>query len=134
MNRSIRTNPAVPAVLAGALLSLSLVAPAAASGGDGRVQRSGSCSDGAVWKLKAKPDDGRMEVEAEVDSNVTGQRWAWRITHDGGVSAKGTARTLGPSGSFSVERRLVDGAGSDTFGFRAVDKSSGQVCRGSVTL
>ena len=67
------------AILAASAATLSTVAllPATAHAkgdDDGRVQRSGSCATG-VWKLKAKPDDGRLEVEFEIDTNRTGQTW-----------------------------------------------------------
>lgn len=117
------------------LAALAFATPAAhASGGDGRVERTGSCSASADWKLKAKPDNGRIEVEAEVDSNVNGQTWSWRIKHNGSTSARGSATTHGPSGSFSVNRRLVNLAGTDTFVFRAVNPGTGEVCRGQVSL
>ncbi len=126
---------ALSATAAAGLVVAALAAPATASGGgDGRVERSGSCSGSADWKLKAKPDDGRIEVEGEVDSNVNGQVWAWKIKHDGNVSASGRSTTRAPSGSFSVERRMVDTAGSDVFTFRAENTRSGEVCRGTVTL
>ncbi|WP_139983779.1 hypothetical protein [Nocardioides litoris] len=116
----------------------ALAGPAAASHGGGddgrdrddRVIRTGACSGGARWKIKAKEDDGRIEVESEVDSNRTGQRWAWVLRHDGSVSARGTATTTGRSGSFEVERRAVDGAGTDAFVFRATFR--GQTCLASV--
>lgn len=128
---AVRT--ALTAAAAG-LVVAALGAPAAASGGGGRVENSGSCSGSADWKLKAKPDNGRIEVEAEVDSNVNGQVWAWKIKHDGNVSASGRSTTRGPSGSFSVNRRIVDTAGTDTITFRAENTRSGEVCRGTVTL
>ena len=100
--------------------------PAHASGDDDRVIRTGSCSDGARWKIKAKQDDGRLEVEAEIDSNRSGQTWTWRLTHNGDLAAKGTSQTTGRSGSFDVERRTVDNPGTDAFVFRAA--RAGQTC------
>jgi hypothetical protein len=99
-------------------------------GDDDRVIRTGSCSAGADWKLKVKTDDGRLEVEGEVDSNVAGQRWRWTLRHNGSVSDRGAATTTARSGSFEVERKVVDLAGTDTLVFRAV--RDGQVCRGVV--
>ena len=99
-------------------------------GDDDRVIRTGSCSAGAGWKLKVKADDGRLEVEGEIDSNVAGQRWRWTIRHNGSVSDRGTATTTARSGSFEVERTIVDLAGTDAVVFRAVRDS--QVCRGVV--
>ena len=99
-------------------------------GGDDEVISVGSCSSGARWKLKVKPDDGRLEVEGEVDSSVAGQRWRWTLRHNGSVTDRGYGTTTGRSGSFDVERMLVDIAGTDSLRFRAVH--NGQVCRGVV--
>ncbi|MCW2834426.1 MAG: hypothetical protein JWN68_2379 [Nocardioides sp.] len=98
--------------------------------GDDRVIITGQCNGAADWKLKVKTDDGRLEVEGEIDSNRTGQRWTWTITHNGSVSARGAAQTFGRSGSFSIERTIVDLAGTDRVGFRAVH--AGQVCQGMI--
>lgn len=115
-------------------LSVPLVgAPAHAAGGDA-VRRSGTCSDGAHWKLKAKPDNGRIEVEAEVDSNVNGQTWRWKLRHDGTVAASGRSTTRAPSGSFSVNRRVDNHAGQDHLTFRAVQPGTGEVCVGHLSV
>ena len=104
---------------------------ASASGGDDdRVIRTGACSGSADWKVKVKTDDGRLEVEGEIDSNTVGQTWRWTIRHNGSVSDRGTATTTARSGSFEVERKVVDLAGTDAIAFRAVRDS--QVCRGVV--
>ena len=48
------------------------------------------------------------------------------LRHNGSVSARGASRTTGRSGSFDVERRTVDAAGTDSFRFRATH--DGAVC------
>ena len=113
-------------------LAGGLLAPAAAWAGDDddRVERTGSCSAGAEWKLKVKTDDGRLEVEGEIDSNVAGQRWRWTLRHNGSSSDRGTATTTARSGSFEVERKVVDLSGTDRLVFRAVH--DGQTCRGVI--
>lgn len=119
-----------------ALLTLATIgatAPAQASGRDD-VRRSGSCSGATDWKVKAKPDDGRIEVEAEIDSNRTGQTWRWTLRHDGRVADTGRATTRGPSGSFSVQRRTGDSAGADAFRFTARNPASGETCVARVRL
>jgi hypothetical protein len=125
--RVLTTISLVTATLA---FTAATVAPAVA--GDREVIRRGNCSGSADWKLKAKADDGRIEVEGEVDSNVNGQTWHWRILHNGDVSARGTSTTHAPSGSFSVQRRVVNAAGTDGIGWRARNPANGQVCRGSL--
>ncbi len=109
--------------------------PAAAShggGGAGEVERSGNCSGSTDWKLKAKPEDGRIEVEAEIDSSVNGQVWTWRILHNGDVSAKGRATTKPPSGSFEVKRLLVNVAGTDAIGIRSTNTVTHETCAGNL--
>ena len=101
-------------------------------GNDGRVIKTGSCTDGTNWKLKVKADNGRLEVEGEVDSNRSGQSWNWKIKDNGSVAARGTATTGGRSGSFSVERRIGNQAGTDTIVFRATH--SGEVCTGTIAF
>ena len=61
---------------------------------------------------RRKPDDGRIRVEGEVDSDRSGRSWKWKIFHDGAVSYHGRAKTDG-GGSFKVERRVVDAPGYD---------------------
>jgi hypothetical protein len=101
-----------------------------ASANDADVIRRGSCSGAADWKLKASPENGRIEVEGEVDSNRNGQTWKWRIKHDGSVTARGRATTKGPSGSFERRRVVANSAGRDRIGWRAVNVASGQTCSG----
>lgn len=116
---------------------LTAIAPLLATpayAGDGDIIKRGSCTMGAEWKLKAGPQDGRIEVEGEVDSNRSGQTWRWRIIHNGTLSASGTATTQPPSGSFSVRRVLVDVAGTDSIVWRATRSATGETCRGVVTF
>ncbi|WP_374454020.1 hypothetical protein [Nocardioides sp.] len=101
-------------------------------GDDDRVINTGSCSAGARWKVKVKTDDGRLEVEGEVDTNRAGQTWAWSLRHNGSVSARGSSTTTARSGSFEVERKIVDLAGTDRVVFRAT--YAGQTCRGVVNF
>ena len=119
--------------LAAAAMGLSLVVAAPADAGDREVIRRGSCSGSTDWKLKAKEEDGRIEVEAEIDSNRNGQTWHWRLVHNGSVTARGTKTTRAPSGSFEVRRVVVDLAGADHLKLRARKGASGETCRGSVT-
>jgi hypothetical protein len=125
------------ASLAAVTLGLSVAAAAPASadhGGSDGVRAHGGCDGRAVWHLKAKPDDGRIEIEAEVDSNHRGQVWHWSLRHQGDLTATGAGTTHGASGSFTVERRTADRAGKDRLTFRAVRRDTGAVCRGSLLL
>lgn len=117
----------------GVVLALSVTMTATpALAKDGDVIRRGSCSGPANWKVKASPQNGRIEVEGEVDANRNGQVWRWRLLHNKSLSSRGTSTTHAPSGSFSVRRLTVDLQGTDTFKFVATRPSTGEVCRGSV--
>jgi hypothetical protein len=122
-----------------AVAALVFVAPSAAlaRGGDDddrdEVRVSGTCGSGASSKLKVKTDDGGLEVEFEVDANRSGQRWRVSIVQENRVVYRGTRRTGGRSGSFSVERHLRDLAGADAIRARAVGPR-GLTCQASATL
>jgi hypothetical protein len=129
MKRS-STHAAVLAITLG--FAITSVAPALAANDE--VIKRGGCSGSSDWKLKAKPDDGRLEVEGEVDSNRNDQTWHWKILHNGTVAKQGTATTTAPSGSFEVERRIGNAPGSDRVGWRAANGATGEVCRGSLSI
>jgi len=126
------TSAAVLALGAPALCSSAWASHGGGGGSGDRVIKTGTCSDGAHWKLKVKTDDSALQVEGEVDSNRSGQTWTWRIKDNGSVVARGTATTGGRSGSFSVERTIADKPGADHITFRAT--RNGQVCSGSIAF
>jgi hypothetical protein len=105
------------------------------SGGAKRGEKrvTGSCTGRSSAKLKAKPDDGRLEVEFEVDQNRNGVAWTVRISRDGKLAVSTRASTRAPSGSFSVERRIGNPAGSDRIAARATSPS-GEICKASLTI
>jgi hypothetical protein len=120
-------------VTAVALVTLLVGGGPARASDDDEVERRGSCSRGAEWKIKAKPDDGRIEVEGEVESDTRGT-WKWRLFHNDSLSAHGTGRTGGSDDSFEVSREMTDLAGVDRFSFRARNTRTGEWCRGPVSL
>lgn len=126
--------PTTRAATLAVTLGFVLAATIPVLAGEDDVIKRGGCSRASTWKLKASPDDGRIEVEGEVDSNRNGQTWRWRILHDGSVSYRGTATTRGPSGSFDVMRRVVDAPGVDHIGWRARNPHSGETCRGRLSI
>ena len=123
------------AAVALSLTVASTLDPAAwASHGGGWTNKRGSCSAAADWKLKARLVDGRVEVRAKVESGRAGQRWHWRILHDGAMTARGTAKTRGAGGTFEIERTLVDAPAKDHIGWRASNPRSGETCRGGLSI
>ena len=127
---SIRNTIATLALVTVGLVATATTPASAQDDDDDRVIVTGACSGSADWKVKVKTDDGRLEVEGEIDSNTAGQQWRWTLRHNGSVSDRGVATTTARSGSLEVERRIVDLAGTDRVVFRAV--RDGQTCRGVV--
>ena len=124
-----RTGMIATFVLAAAL---STAAPASAKGGDD-VRKSGRCSAGSTWTMKAKPHDGRIEVELEIDSNRVGQVWSVAMADNGHRIFTGSRRTVAPSGSFEVELRTANRAGTDRFTATA-RTASREVCSVALTI
>ena len=106
--------------------------PVAAKSGD--VVKTGSCTGSADWKLKAGKDNGRIEVEFEVDSNHNGQVWRVKLIDNGVLRHRGRHTTMAPSGSFTVRRLIPNMAGPDDIVARARNLSSGQLCVGKLTI
>jgi len=106
-----------------------------ATGAARRAERrvAGSCTGRSTAKLKVKSRDGRLEAEFEVDQNRNGVTWDVVMSRNGTAAVTTTATTRAPSGSFSVERRLSDGAGSDAIRARATSPT-GEVCTASLTF
>lgn len=122
----------IGAVAIATSLVLSGATPALAKGG--RVERaSGSCGS-TTWKLKAKADNNRLEVEFEVDSNHPGQTWRVRLFDNGTRVFRGTRTTKAPSGSFSLQRRIANRRGSDRIVGKARNLANDKVCRGALTF
>ncbi|MEO5708353.1 MAG: hypothetical protein ABIQ59_00825, partial [Nocardioidaceae bacterium] len=94
MNRTATHSLATLAALTAVSGVIAAASPAALANDGDRVRR-GSCTGSTDWKVKVGPDDGRLEVEGEVDSNRSGQTWRWRLVHDGSVSDRGTRTTGG---------------------------------------
>ena len=59
--------------------------------------------------------------------------WQVRISRNRSVVVRTSATTGGRSGSFSVERKIGNPAGSDRIGARATSPG-GQVCSAAVTF
>lgn len=117
-----------------AVMILTVLPVGAVTAKDGDIIRTGSCTGRSDWKLKLSPEDGRIEVEFEVDQNRVGRPWNVKLKRDGSVLWKGQRTTRAPSGSFEVRRVVSDRAGRDTIVARATNPNSGEVCRGTATF
>jgi hypothetical protein len=113
-----------------AAATLPAVAPARDNPG---VLKTGKCSNGASWKLKAKHEDGRIEVEFEVDQNISGRRWSVVLRRNGAVVFRGARITRPPSGSFEIVRRIADRAGPDRI-VASAQAAAGGTCRAALAI
>lgn len=113
--------------------AVALLAAAPALAKDGDIERTGTCTGTSSAKLKLSPENGRIEVEFEVDQNRTGVRWEVVLKRNGNQAAVAHPTTRGPSGSFELRRVLSDGAGADRVSAKAVSPS-GETCRAQATF
>jgi hypothetical protein len=114
-------------VVAGLLTAVALVAVPTGLAKDGDVRVRGTCTKASTSKLKLSEEDGRIEVEFEVDQNRNGVRWSVRLSHNGSTLARMSRVTKRPSGSFEARVLAPDRAGADRFNARATSPS-GEVC------
>jgi hypothetical protein len=120
-------------IIGSAVAVMAALAPIAFASDD-EVRASGKCTGASSAKIKLKPDDGRIEVELEVDQNKSGQRWAVKLKDNSEVVFRGRAKTRGPSGSFSIERRIPDRPGSDPVKGVARNRSTDERCSAAATI
>jgi len=136
----MQNHPRTRLLIATAAITAGLAAPLVATatpafasgGGGGGVSSSGACTNGGHFELKAKHDDGKIEMEYQVDSNRAGQMWAVRITDNGKVVVSRHATTAGASGSFTIRKVIADQLGPDKIHAHATFKN--RICGGTVTL
>ncbi len=123
--------------LAGLLaVGLLAMAPAAfansAAPAKGGIKASGKCSASGVWKLKASRDNGKIEVEFEVDQIKPGQTWDVTLSDNGNTFFSGTKT---PSlDSFHVRKRTANQTGTDMIVANATNQVTGETCDGSLNF
>jgi len=120
-------------VLACTISAAALVAIPTTSAKDGDVLVRGTCTKASAAKLKLSEEDGRIEVEFEVDQNRNGVRWSVVLRRPATVLLRTTRLTRPPSGSFELRRVVADLAGRDRISARATSPS-GEVCRATAAL
>ena len=116
-----------------AIAAAALVAIPTASAKDGDVLVRGACTKASSSKLKLSGEDGRIEVEFEVDQNRNGVRWTVVLRRPATLLVRTTRVTRGPSGSFELRRVVADLGGADRITARATSPS-GEVCRATAAF
>ena len=128
--RMARFRGVTAAISALMLVGTMLATSASADGGD--VERHGTCSGAAHWEFDASHENGRIEMEFEVDSAKAGKTWHVKLSHNGSVFDT-LNKTTDHEGNFDVDRYVNDTSGTDTLGAKAVSPS-GQVCKGRLSI
>ena len=120
-------------LMAAAAAAIAAVASSPAQAQDGRdVLVRGACSAASSSKLKLSPENGRIEVEFEVDQNRNGVRWTVALRRGGRQLAVVARTTRAPSGSFTVRRVISDAPGRDVVSVSA--RRRGEVCTARAAL
>ena len=115
-----------------ALLGFTLLPAGVVGAREDDVIRRGGCSANSTWKLKLSPENGRTEVEFEVDQNRNGETWRVVLKRNGERFFAGARTTSAPSGSFEL-RQVVPQSSGD-FVARARNLRTDEVCRGSASM
>jgi len=101
-------------VLAGSATAL-VAMPASA---DGPEKHARGTVAGARYDISVEKDDGRFEVDADLDGVARGSKWKMIVRHDGKRVATRTDRAELDDGQYEVdfnEVRRPDTAGKDRF-------------------
>jgi hypothetical protein len=122
----------IVAVLLGVALALA-AAPAGVSKNGDDIRVAGTCTRASTSKLKLSEEEGRIEVEFEVDQNRSGVRWTVVLVHNGKRVARLTRASKAPSGSFEARMLRANTRGADRFTARATSPS-GEVCTARATF
>ncbi len=112
------------------MVFVMLAAPTTALAG----VRTGHCSSASDWEIEVYHEDGRVEVEFEVDHSRSGATWTWTMRNDGSKFAHGKATIRAQRDSFAVTRLTANGPTHDHIVVRAVNVATGEVCRATATI
>ena len=98
-----------------ALVLMAVPAALAAPAKDGDIRVAGKCTTTSSAKLKLSEENGKIEVEFEVDQNRNGRKWNVVLRQNGAVVKRLVKVTRAPSGSFEARMLAANTAGADRF-------------------
>lgn len=118
-------------------MTIPVVTPAVArpggpGGGAGRIATSGQCSGNSTWSLSGRSRFLRVVVTARVDT-APRQRWVVRLEHNQSTVAAFTRKATG-RGVVKAKGRVSNQPGPDTFTFVARNRSTAEICQGTLTF
>ena len=100
------------------------------------VERSGNCSAGSIWHADLELEYKVFDLSFEIDTRNTDGNWNFTLKQNGKRAYSDSRPAIKDfDDSYAeVEWDVIrpDRKGSDSFSFRAVNQTSGEVCK--VTL
>jgi len=129
----MRKRIGIGAALVTAIAAVALAVVPAALAKDGDVRVRGTCTGSSTSKLKLSNEEGRIEVEFEVDQNRVGRTWNVVVRQNGVVARRLVRVTRAPSGSFDARVVLGNSVGTDRIAATATSRT-GETCRASASF
>ena len=127
----MRKKPSLVAIGALGLSVLPLSAQAV------EVERMGNCSAGSIWNAELELEYRVFDLSFDVDTRNAGDQWALTLRQNGKKVASQTVQAMkdfdDSYAEFDWDVVRPDRKGKDTFIFRAVNQSSGEICRATLS-
>lgn len=98
-----------------------------------RVVARGSCSGGIKTKLTASPENGRIELEYELDNAAPNQAWRIVLRQNGRVILRTTQRTNGV-GDLEARKLTTNANGNDAIRATASRAGGAGACNLSLVV
>ena len=100
------------------------------------TEKTGKCSAGSIWQADLELEYKVFDLGFEIDTKNADENWNFTLRHNGKrvVSENRTTVKDFDDSYAEVEWELIrpDRKGSDTFTFRAVNQTSGEVCKATL--
>jgi hypothetical protein len=100
------------------------------------TEKSGKCSAGSIWQADLELEYKVFDLGFEIDTKNADENWNFTLRQNGKrvVSENRPAVKDFDDSYAEVEWDLIrpDRKGSDTFTFRAVNQTSGEVCKATL--
>ena len=100
------------------------------------TEKTGKCSAGSIWQADLELEYKVFDLGFEIDTKNADENWNFTLRHNGKRVVSDTSTTVKDfDDSYAeVEWDLIrpDRKGSDTFTFRAVNQTSGEVCKATL--
>ena len=100
------------------------------------TEKTGKCSAGSIWQADLELEYKVFDLGFEIDTKNADENWNFTLRHNGKLVVSENRTTVKDfDDSYAeVEWDLIrpDRKGSDTFTFRAVNQTSGEVCKATL--